>query len=1212
MTLQLWETLKEAIVAYTDLSLATFFSLLALLVATYHVLYGRFVSSDKHHRPKSLEEMQPLSPLVQADEELKRDSSTPSSSPLTHSCPYDVFLSFRGVDTRKNFTGYLYTYLVQKGINTFIDDEELRKGEEISSSLLKAIQESKISILIFSENYASSWWCLDELVEILKCKELNQQLVWPVFYKVDPSDIRYQKGKYGEALAKHERIFKDNMDKVQRWRRALKEAANFSGWTFFDGRHEPNFTSKIAEEISAQVSKRSCLNVAKYPVGIESRVQDLLELLDVGGSDVRIVGIWGIGGIGKTTIAKELFNSFRHKFEGWCFLANVRAASVPHQGLVQLQNNLLNEILGGQKMEMTDADRGIQVIKDRLGSKRVFLVLDDVNELNQLDKLAGGLDWFGPGSRIIITTRDKGLLISHQVYAIYPAEELDNDEARDLLTLNAFKGNRNPDEFEKFPIDAALLYAHRLPLAINILGSLLCGKSINQWHATIDYFSRFPNRDIQTVLKTSYDLLEYPLNEAFLDIACFLKGKDKEYVMQALEGSYLNPEHALELLEEKALINININRLMCMHDLLEEMGKEIVRKESPNDAGRRSRIWFHEDVYRVLTENTGSKEVKGIRVELPREDEICLSAKCFKKMKNLQLFININARFSGEIIYLPNQFRFLDWPGFPAQSLPSDFNPQKLVRLNMPNSRISQLGQGLKNMQNLKSLSFESCKFLTKVPDLSGMFPNLKRLNLNSCTSLAELHPSVGFLDKLVSFNLTDCCNLKTFPRMVNMKSLVSIDFRGCKRLENFPEIVGRMESVYSMDLSGTAIKELPSSIGYHLFNLSGLYLEHCENLKSLPLGINELQKLLILELTSCPKLELTPVSNKVEYGEASNSNISHYGKQISSENDDDRGNFVFPSLKMFSRRGCNISDCDFLVKFCASALYRLDLSNSNFVSLPTGLTKFINLEYLFLDGCKMLQEVTELPPNLQHLCVRDCVLLERISKLSNILKCQESQMFLWLDLTNCWRLCDNLVREAGKNGLLVNDDHQVETDLFSLFLSPQKSAFRVRLPGSREISKWFSYPMDFRGNGRSEFHIQVLANFKWQNTGLALCVVSENTLNGKFEIFFNEVRVKIGGFSHYPQFDGDTAVLLFYIPFDGMDVYPAFGYTRPVPPFQCRVTICQTYVGPMKSCGMHLVMPPNEVCMELSQALCHTNTTEAASDPIQLSEMAGHTIADA
>ncbi|XP_061994774.1 disease resistance protein RPV1-like [Rosa rugosa] len=501
----------------------------------------------------------------------QEEKASTSSSPLTHSSPYDVFLSFRGVDTRNNFTGHLLTYLAQKGIKTFIDDEELRKGEEISSALLKAIEGSKISIVIFSENYASSRWCLDELVKILHCKELKQQLVWPVFYKVDPSDVRYQNGKYGEALAKHECRFKENMDKVQKWRLALRDAANLSGWTFLDG-HEANFISKIAEEISAQVSKRSYLNVAKYPIGIESRVQDMLKLLDVGGSDVRMVGIWGIGGLGKTTIAKAVYNSIAHKFEGCCFLGNVRAESVPHRGLVQLQNNLLCEILGGREIKITDADRGIQVIRERLGNKRVLLVLDDVNELNQLDKLAGELDWFGCGSRIIITTRDKRLLIAHQVYPIYKAKELDDDEARNLLILNAFKKNKNLDECVKFPIDTAVLYAHGLPLAINILGSLLCDKSINQWHAALDSYRRFPNSDIQKVLETSYDALEYPLKQAFLDIACFLKGKDKDYVMQALDDSYLNPVHAIEVLEEKALVNAETGQIW-MHDIAGGNGK---------------------------------------------------------------------------------------------------------------------------------------------------------------------------------------------------------------------------------------------------------------------------------------------------------------------------------------------------------------------------------------------------------------------------------------------------------------------------------------------------------------------------------------------------------------------------------------------------------------------------------------------------------------
>jgi hypothetical protein len=126
--------------------------------------------------------------------------------------------------------------LVRRGISTFIDDE-LTRGEEISPSLLKAIEQSRISIIVFSENYASSRWCLDELVKILQCKESNQQMVWPVFYKVDPSHVRNQRGTFGDAFADHDCKFKDNMKKVCEWRQALWEAANLSGWHLEEGEY---------------------------------------------------------------------------------------------------------------------------------------------------------------------------------------------------------------------------------------------------------------------------------------------------------------------------------------------------------------------------------------------------------------------------------------------------------------------------------------------------------------------------------------------------------------------------------------------------------------------------------------------------------------------------------------------------------------------------------------------------------------------------------------------------------------------------------------------------------------------------------------------------------------------------------------------------------------------------------------------------------------
>ncbi|XP_030974083.1 probable WRKY transcription factor 19 [Quercus lobata] len=154
------------------------------------------------------------------------------SSSSTAECMYDIFLSFRGEDTRYNFTSHLYKALCDKGFNTFIDDDNLQRGEEISTELLKAIELSMISIVVFSENYASSTWCLKELVKILECKNFGQ-LVLPVFYKVNPSEVCKQEGKFQIALTKHEE--KENRDKVQSWREALTKATDLAGFSYKDG-----------------------------------------------------------------------------------------------------------------------------------------------------------------------------------------------------------------------------------------------------------------------------------------------------------------------------------------------------------------------------------------------------------------------------------------------------------------------------------------------------------------------------------------------------------------------------------------------------------------------------------------------------------------------------------------------------------------------------------------------------------------------------------------------------------------------------------------------------------------------------------------------------------------------------------------------------------------------------------------------------------------
>ncbi|KAH0745189.1 hypothetical protein KY285_006846 [Solanum tuberosum] len=169
-------------------------------------------------------------------------ASSSSSASNSQYCPpwkYDVFLSFRGDDTRNNFTSHLNKGLENRGIDTFLDDERLEDGDSISEELVQAIEESQVAGIVFSKNYAKSSWCLNEIVKIMECKEKeNRQTIILIFYYVNPSHVRYQSESFAEAFAKHESRSKDDvegMQKVQGWRNALTAAADLKGHDIHDG-----------------------------------------------------------------------------------------------------------------------------------------------------------------------------------------------------------------------------------------------------------------------------------------------------------------------------------------------------------------------------------------------------------------------------------------------------------------------------------------------------------------------------------------------------------------------------------------------------------------------------------------------------------------------------------------------------------------------------------------------------------------------------------------------------------------------------------------------------------------------------------------------------------------------------------------------------------------------------------------------------------------
>ncbi|KAK7286875.1 hypothetical protein RJT34_22196 [Clitoria ternatea] len=735
---------------------------------------------------------------------------------------YEVFLSFRGEDTRASFVSHLYASLQQAGITVYKDDQSLPRGDHISDSLLQAIERSQISVIVFSTNYAGSGWCMEELEKIMECHRTTGQAVLPVFYDVDPSEVRHQTGKFGEALENlSERLSVERKvviswwnDHVLRlnWKKTLREAAGIAGIVALNSRNESEVIKNVVENVTRMLNKTD-LFVASNPVGVESRVQNIIQLLDIQQSNnVLLLGIWGMGGVGKTTIAKAVYNEIGRKFEGRSYLAHIREVWEQDASQVSLQERLLFDIYRNMNTNIQSIESGQNILKERLCHRKVLLVLDDVSKLDQLNALCGAREWFGPGSRIVVTTRDEHILKVLRVDHVYRMKEMNETESIELFSWHAFKQANPRDDFVTLSRNV-VEYSGGLPLALEVLGSYLFERDLTEWKSTLEKLKKIPNCQVQKKLKISFDGLEDDMEkEIFLDIACFFIGMDRGDVTHILNGCGLYAEIGISILVERSLVTVDGKNKLGMHDLLRDMGREIIREESPKEPEERSRLWFHEDVLDVLLKQIGTKSIQGLVLKLNSNAQ-CLRTKAFKKMRRLRLLHLAGVELHGDFGYLSKDLRWLCWHGCPLTCVPTNFYQGNLVSIEIKNSKIKLVWEEAQMMMNLKILNLSHSHYLKQTPDFSKL-PNLEKLILIDCPRLCEVSNTIGHLKKILLINLEGCINLRTLPRSIyKLKSLRTLILSGCLSVDKLEEDIEQMESLTTLIADNTAITRVPFSV---------------------------------------------------------------------------------------------------------------------------------------------------------------------------------------------------------------------------------------------------------------------------------------------------------------------------------------------------------------------------------------------------------------
>ncbi|CAI9293465.1 unnamed protein product [Lactuca saligna] len=707
-------------------------------------------------------------------------SSSTIASPATNNSRYDVFISFRGEDTRFSFTDHLYEALVGAGIRTFRDDDSTNSAADLKPEIERAITASRASIVVLSKNYANSTLCLDELVLIMERRKTFYHIVIPVFYHVDPSHVREQENSFSLKVNTDVEGFQM---KVERWKAALTEVANLEGKVLTGP--ETKFIADIVSTIGHKL-RLKLVSTPPHLTGMDTRAE-AINFWVKDKQDAEVLTICGMAGSGKTTLAKYIYESNLLKFESSSFLEDIGKICEQPYGLCALQEQLLADILEEKKKEL-DVTRYKSQIENVLQKKRVLIVLDDIDKKEQLEALLGS-EKINTESKIIITSRlptiQTWFMSTYLKCKEHKLELLNEHESLELLSWYAF-GSKIPMEGFKELASQAAEYCSGNPLALKLLGSLFVNSkdprkrnNIDFWISTLNLLERDPDYRIQGILRMSYEYLPFlTYRELFLHIACFFIGEDEDYVVKILEPDYCATAGIPEAFEADSLAKMDNLKLLQLN-YVELSGSY---DDFPEDL--RWLCWHGFQLGTIPSDffmgNLVAIDMSYSRLQLFEPPMVIKPLKIlnFKDSHSLLKICNISR--------LPNLETLILWNCYSLVHVCDTIEDLKsLSLLNMTGCEHLLKGSNLKFPHSLERIWLKNCNIDFELSDYSilsfQIHSMLQYLHLGN--NLFEFLPDYNHLKSLRVLELSFCSRLKRIECLPN--TLEELFTTCCELLEN-------------------------------------------------------------------------------------------------------------------------------------------------------------------------------------------------------------------------------------------------------------------------------------------------------------------------------------------------------------------------------------------------------------------------------------------